>query len=470
METSHFKLSNNSSENYPQRYFSPRAFLAGIGQKLRQINLFEPIAQKVIIKQKTVSYTPIEKLYDALIALLSGARGMVEINKRVRPDQGLQRAFGRSGCAEQSVVQETLDACNEENVKQMEQAMDEIYRSFSQGSQHNYKQRLQILDIDMSGQPCGPKAAFATKGYFVNQRDRRGRQLGRVFASRYQEVVVDRLFDGKQQLVKALPSLMRAAETTLGLEDEPDKRGRTIVRVDSGGGSLQDINGLLERGYLFHGKDYSTVRARNLAESVKRWVDDPNNPGRQVGWVTVTPSDYVRPVQRLAVRCRKNNGQWGIGVLVSTLSAEQVLVLTHESLKQLKEPDTVLLAYVYVYDQRGGGVETSFKNDRQGLGMGKRNKKRFEAQQMLVQLGALAHNITIWVKNWLLSDAPKLQHFGVLRLVRDLLTMSGILVLDRSERVGAIILNQADYLARRVVKALAALLVAEHVAVNLGEI
>lgn len=199
-------------------------------------------------------------------------------------------------------------------------------------------------------------------------------------------------------------------------------------------------------------------------------MDDPANPGRQVGWVRVAPSEYVRPVQRLAVRCRKNNGQWGIGVLVSTLSAEQVLVLTHQSLKQLKEPDAVLLAYVYVYDQRGGGVETSFKNDRQGLGMGKRNKKRFEAQQMLVQLGALAHNITIWAKNWLLSDAPKLKHFGVLRLVRDLFTMSGFLVLDRSGQVGAIILNQADYLARKVVKALAALLVAEHVAVNLGEI
>ena len=140
-------------------------------------------------------------------------------------------------------------------------------------------------------------------------------------------------------------------------------------------------------------------------------MDAPTNPGRQVGWVTVAPSEYVRPVQRLAVRCRQNNGQWGIGVLVSALSAEQVLVLTNRSLKQLKEPDAVLLAYVYVYDQRGGGVETSFKNDRQGLGMGKRNKKRFQAQQMLVQLGALAHNITIWAKNWLLCDAPKLKQF-----------------------------------------------------------
>ncbi len=92
---------------------------------------------------------------------------MVEINKSVRPDEGLQRAFGREACAEQSVGQETLDACDSENVTQMEQAMDEIYCQYSQGYQHNYQQALQILDVDMSGQPCGPKAAFATKGYFA---------------------------------------------------------------------------------------------------------------------------------------------------------------------------------------------------------------------------------------------------------------------------------------------------------------
>jgi hypothetical protein len=34
------------------------------------------------------------------------------------------------------------------------------------------------------------------------------------------------------------------------------------------------------------------------------------------------------------------------------------------------DPATVLLAYVYLYDQRGGGVETSFKGDHQGLGIG----------------------------------------------------------------------------------------------------
>src|SRR5258708_11929534 len=125
------------------------------------------------------------------MSLLAGAHGLGEINSRLRADPGLQLAFGRTACAEQSVVQQTLDACTAATVAQMEQAMDEIYRQYSQGFRHDYAASWQVLDVDMSGLPCGPKAAFATKGYFAHQRNRRGRQLGRVVASCYGEVVTD---------------------------------------------------------------------------------------------------------------------------------------------------------------------------------------------------------------------------------------------------------------------------------------
>jgi len=116
---------------------------------------------RVKIAQKTVKDAPIDKLYDGWIAMLAGAHGLVEINSRLRADGALQAAFGRSRCAEQSVVQHTLDACTPEHVTQLEEAMDAIYRQYSQGYQHDYRQQHQILDIVMSGMPCGPKAAFA---------------------------------------------------------------------------------------------------------------------------------------------------------------------------------------------------------------------------------------------------------------------------------------------------------------------
>jgi hypothetical protein len=150
----------------------------------------------------------------------------------------LQRAFGRAACAEQSVVQETLDVCTTENVGPLRQALDEIYRSHSQGFRHDYQARWQLLDVDLTGMPCGPKAAFATRGYFAGLYHCRGRQLGRVLATHYQEVVIDQLFAGNVQLNKALQPLVEAAEATL--QPYCAKRRRTIIRVDAGAGTEDD--------------------------------------------------------------------------------------------------------------------------------------------------------------------------------------------------------------------------------------
>ncbi len=453
-----------------KQYFTARATLAALGLKIKQKMMFEPVNQKVKIQQKTVKYTPTEKLLDAEIAILSGAHGMVEINKRVRPDRGLQAAFGRDGCAEQSVVQDTLDACTAENVAQMKAALDDIYRQHSQGYHHNYMKGWQLLDVDMTGRPCGKKAAFATKGYFAKQRNRRGRQEGYLIATWYEEIVAKQLFDGKIQLTKALCPLVEAAEKTLGLDQDEKKRQRTILRIDSGGGSVAKINWVLKRGYQLHCKDYSGTRAENLAESVTEWFDDPRCLGRQVGWVPQKAAMYCRPVRRIAVRCPKKNGQWGFGVLISTLSPQDVLKLTDHPTQETADPLSVLLAYVYFYDQRGGGVETEIKEDKQGLGTSKRNKKRFEAQYILTLLEALAHNILVWARHWLAPVCPKVAQFGMLRLVRDAFHMNGLIFLDQSSQVLKFLFHQADPLATELHTGFAHLFAHEHVAFYLGEI
>jgi hypothetical protein len=449
------------------RRFSPRGGLAALGLRLRGLDLFGPIRRTVTIAQKTVRHTPAQKLYDAFITMVAGGHGLVEINTRLRSDPALQAAFGRAACAEQSVVQETLDACTPDNVAQLEQAVDAVYRRHSRGYRHDYAAAWQVLDADMSGLPCGPKAACATKGYFAKQRNRRGRQLGRVVASRYDEVVVDRLFPGTTQLTSALQPLVLAAERTLELDEA--KRARTILRVDAGGGSLADVNWALQRGYQVHCKDYSTQRARTLAASVTRWVDDPRTPGRQVGWVTLPPTAYVRPVRRIAVRCRKQHGGWGYGVIVSALPPREVILLTHHPIDRVHDPDAVLLAYVYFYDQRGGACETANKGDKQGLGLTKRNKQRFAAQQVVMLLGTLAHNVLIWARHWLAPRCPALARYGLLRLVRDVGQISGFLSLDAAGHIRHVVLNRAAPLAPSLVTAFGVLLADDDVAVSLGE-
>jgi hypothetical protein len=448
---------STTSEEIVQGRMSSHATLVGIGIKVSEIGLLRPITEKVHIAQKTVKYTPAEKLTDAFIAIAAGAHGLVEINKQVRPDLALQAAFGRDGCAEQSVVQDTLDACSIENVEQMHQAC-----------RHDFGLRELILDVDLTGRPCGQKAAFACKGYFEGQPNRRGRQVGYVVATQYEEIVTERVFTGKTGLTAAIVPIVTAAAQTLGLD--ADKRARTIIRHDAGGGSVEALNGLLMQGFQIQGKDYSAMRVKGLADQVHEWIIDPHDPGRQVGWVTTLTDLYCRPVRRIAVRCRKKNGQWGLGVILSTLSPADVLRLTGESSAQVSDPAAVLLAYVYFYDQRGGGVEIEIKEDKQGLGSRKRNKKRFPAQAIVVQLEALAHNVIVWARTWFTPHWHKVAHWGILRLVRDVFHVNGIIQLDHRARIKQIILNQRDPLARHVSECLAAILAKEQVNVILGEI
>ncbi len=73
----------------------------------------------------------------------------------------------------------------------------------------------------------------------------------------------------------------------------------------------------------------------------------------KMGWVTLETDLYCRPVKRIAVRCRKKNGQWGYGVILSILAPKDVLRLTGGYEQEVDDPKAVLLAYVHFYDQRG---------------------------------------------------------------------------------------------------------------------
>jgi hypothetical protein len=452
------------------QHFTPHATLAALGLKLQSLKLFSAVEQTVKIKQKSIKHKPVEKLYDAFISILAGAHGLSEVNTRLRSDLALQRAFGRQSCAEQSVVQRTLDACTAENVTEMQQALDTIFRASSQASRHRYRAEFLLLDVDMTGMPCGPKAELSAKGYFADSGIRYGRQLGRVVATRYEEIVTDRLFGGGVQLNRALRSLVTAAEQTL--ESSYYRRQRTVLRIDAGGGSLDDVNWCLARGYQLHCKDVSSKRAEAWAATVKEWFDDPHHPGRQLGWLVPEESlDYVRPVRRLAVRWHKRNGQVRHAILISTLEPRDVLRLLGRPERELAEPELVALAYAEFYDQRGGAVEIEIKEDKQGFGMTKRRKKRGAAQAMVVLLNQLAHNVLVWARRWLSVSAPKLSRYGVLRMVRDLLHVSGMVEMnERRNLVRRIALNRAAPLVPGLLTALQELLSPQKVVLILREI
>ncbi len=65
--------------------------------------------------------------------------------------------------------------------------------------------------------------------------------------------------------------------------------------------------------------------------------------------------------------------------------------------------------------------------------------------------------------------APRLHHYGILRLVRDVFHISGFLVLDALGHILQIVLNRAAPLASLLVDPLRELLAPAHIVVSLGE-
>jgi hypothetical protein len=413
----------------PLSLFTPRAGLAALGLRLRAWQVWDVIRDRLQIKQKVHTHQPLDKVLDCFINILAGGAGLVEINLVLRPDAAVQRAFGRQTCAEQSTISDTLNVCTPENVDQLRSAIQIILQKQGQSYAHDYETAWQVLDIDTTGLPAGRLGEGVTKGYFAGHKSCRGRQLGRVVASAYDEIIVDQLYPGKRQLESSLPRLVEMAETALNLGE--NQRARTVLRVDAGGGSETNINWILNRGYGLLIKIHNWQRVRKLIESVTHWYTDPHVPGRQVGWVEV-PYAYAQATRQVALRKLKPNGQWLHQVLVFNLT------------------DEVLFAALAVYDQRGGGAETQNKGNKQGLHLAHRNKHSFVAQEILVLLAQLAHNLLIWTRNDLARDDDAFAHYGIQRMVRDVLQIPGCVQLDMTGQVVRITLQPSHPLAAKV--------------------
>jgi len=446
--------------------FSARASLVILGARFQRLGLWSVVTEHVKVKQKVLTHKPLDKLLDTLINILAGGSGVVEVNMRVRPDRAVQRAFGRADCAEQSTISDTLNVCTPENVQQMRHAIQAILQQHGRAYQHDYERDWQLLDVDVTGMPAGRQGEGVTKGYFPHQKNRRGRQLGRVLATWYEEIIVDRLYNGKRQLDSSLQELVLTAEEMLALDET--KRSRTIVRVDGGGGDDANIDWVLVRGYGLLVKVKNWQRARKLAASVTQWYRDPKVPDREVGWAE-QPHPYARPTRQLVLRKRKDTGAWSYHALVFNLPDAVLFLLAGEELPAMPGAADILLAALHAYDARDGGVETQNKGAKQGLGLTRRNKHRFAAQEMLVLLAQLAHNLVIWTRNDLAQVEPRLHKYGILRTVRDALQIPGQVRIDHHGHIGRITLNRKHPLASAFHRAYGAALAADDLSLILGQ-
>jgi hypothetical protein len=383
-----------------QTAFGP---LCALGHYLAKEGVLEPLSG-VRIAQKTIKHSPREKLLDALVGILSGCRTLYEINFRVRPDLPLQRAFGRDRCADQSTIQKTLNTFTEENVVQLREAIESIHRRNSSIFSHDFEREMLLLEVDLTGLRASKRAEGSTKGYFSGERNATGRQLIRVSAPPYGEVIFEKLYPGNTTSCEVLKETIKEVERILG-SDRATRRRRTLLRLDGGFGTDANLNWLVWRGYEFVAKGYGGRRAGKLATSVPEdgWHEGPTE-GQRLG-VPAVAHRYARKTKTVVRRWFDGKGKLHQDYLITTLIGLR--------------PDEI----AKLYDGRGG-MEADIKGDKRGLGIEKRRKKSFFAQEALVLLAQLAHNLLAWFKRWFLGGTAAAK-LGAERLVRDVLAIPG---------------------------------------------
>jgi hypothetical protein len=414
------------------------------------MHFFDPIEHLVHIHQKTIWHQPTAKLKDAFMGMLSGITGLYLIDKVVRADPALQLAFGRSKCAQQASIHDTFQACQAANVSQLRTAVTTIFQQHSRTCAHPWSPALLVMDMDLSGERTSKQAEQATKGYFAGRRNVYGRQHGRLLAAPYDEIVVDHLYPGNTSLSSVMRAVLQEMEAVL--EIAPEIRAAVVIRTDAAGGGEERIDWLLSQGYQLHLKMFSWKRAAKLAGSVKVWRPDPIHPHRAVGLVW-RPFPFARPTTQVAVRTAKAKGGWSYHVIVSSLPPEQAVRLAGRPLEDAWQIEPLLFAYTDLYDDRSGPIEHSFGEDHLGLPLGKRHRRAFVAQEMTRLLLSLAHNTLVWTREWLAVGWPYIRALGLLRLIRDVLQVPGLVTFDPTGRMVAVKFNASDPWATELMNA-----------------
>jgi DDE family transposase len=92
--------------------------------------------------------------------------------------------------------------------------------------------------------------------------------------------------------------------------------------------------------------------------------------------------------------------------------------------------DTWSAAEIIRYDNDRGACETAIQADKGGLQMGRRRKKVAAAQEVLILLTDVAHNLLAWTTPWMFPSGP-LAQLGATQMIQDVLAMPGRLIFQQ---------------------------------------
>jgi hypothetical protein len=347
-----------------------------------------------------------DKVLDAWVGILCGTKTIAQSNGTIRTAPAVQRAFGRTGCAEQSTSARTLRACPPANVAELARVSGDSLKRSGATPRHRFHEQRLGVDVEITPMPIGAKAQGSARTWMGRHRRNTGRKTLRLTARPSRAILHETLLQGKATAVPAFQAALNEVETPLGWTRE--RRAQSGLRLDGGVGTTDVLTWVLSRGYQVVAKSSHRGRVRVLRQHLGPW-QPPSSPGREMAAV-LHPHRCGRVTYQWVIRTPKEQGGSQYAVLVTTL------------------PDLAPVALADAYEGRAM-IEATFCQDKQALGLVKRRQHTWEAQHIVLLLARLAHHLLVWSKRWL-SRAPntrgRFEGYGLVRLLQEVETVPGV--------------------------------------------
>ena len=153
------------TDDFSNTQYAPLAALLAHYQHQQLLAALE----KVDLQMKIRAFSPVGKLTQVLVSILAGCETLTAFNSQLAGETGLAAIGGWAHFADQSTLARTLDALTLMNIDELRTATTAIWRAIGQTRQHDWRGFL-LLDFDLSGLPCSPRAEASQKGYFSGKK------------------------------------------------------------------------------------------------------------------------------------------------------------------------------------------------------------------------------------------------------------------------------------------------------------
>lgn len=382
------------------------------------------LLDQVKIKMKKIDYTVHQKMMTLLLSVVIGCRYTSDINQKLVPDTVAANLLGMDRFPDQSQVNALLRRID---TKGLEQAKSIHHQMFMQNAQCLSTTDDVVVDIDQSGLIANGKTyEMAQKGYFSKKKNQKGYQLSAAFCGNENSETISLYLDpGNTHCSTRFEDLVK--DTLVKLADVA-KDNRLILRMDSGYGSDENIRKIQDK-VLFVAKAFSTVRAANIAKSIKK--TDWEEVDGCVDLYELANTDGLRHV---IVRTLTSKGDFEYTMLVTNIPVTKM--------------SSVELFYFYNKRQT---IEAFFKKCKSIYHIKNLRTKKFDGIHAFLWIVFITHNLLSWFKSTVLSGT-KLENTGTKTLVDKL----GSIVVEVRRKPSSIevILPQISALARKFVECL----------------